>query len=232
MRPLSAIAVLSAVVALWVTRHAWRVGYERPGPINVALQGLKIVLVGYQYDFWLSSKLHTLTGVWNLEDLIGGIGYLIGMFSLLYLVADRLDITQHQLDSFVKYRIGLPACLAMSVMIALYVTGPGRQYISDAVTAETTVWLRGYWLTLLVCFGYIAVQIVQGLLILRRDPRSRRAANAYLCAVGVSVIGALSFVLEMKQLSWVLIRVEVVGYAVAASYTWHSKQHADVLLPR
>jgi H+/gluconate symporter-like permease len=191
-------------------------------------------VVGPEYNFWLSSKLHAATGVWNLEELIGHIGYMVGMFSVLYLVADRLDMTRAQFYSFVRYRIALPACLVIAIMVAIFVPGPGKHYVADTITAPETTWLRAYWLTLIVFSVYIGVQASQGLFILRRDPRSRRAANAYLCALGVSAVGALSFLLEIHQVSWVLIRVEVVAYAIAASYTWHAKRGADVpseLLP-
>lgn len=221
--------LLVAFVALWVTRNTWYVPWERPATINVVCQTFKIGIVASPAaSFWISSKLHTMTGVWNLEQLVSALGYFVGMFSVLYLVADRLDMTREQMYSFVKYRIGAPACIAMSLMTAIFVTGPGKAYVPDTVAAVTTPWLRAYWLVIAVSLSYILTLVTQALLVLRRDPRSRRAANSYLCAVGVSAACIVAFQLEIPLLQWVCIRVEVVAYAVAASYTWHSKQRVDV----
>jgi hypothetical protein len=234
VKAVSLTAVLAGLLALWIVRGSWYVPWERPAAINVTLQTFKIIVVWPGYNFRISSALHTITGVWNFEELLAHIGYMVGMFSVLYLVADRLDMTRSQFYSFVRYRIGLPACLVIALMSALFVSGPGKHYVADTITTPETTWLRAYWLTLIVFSVYIGVQAYQGLFILRRDPRSRRAANAYLCALGVSAVGAVSFMLELHQVSWVLIRVEVVAYAIAASYTWHAKRGADVpseLLP-
>jgi len=58
------------------------VPWERPATINVALQTFDVLIVMPQWDDWISAKLHALTGVWNCEELIGHVGYMIGMFSL------------------------------------------------------------------------------------------------------------------------------------------------------
>jgi uncharacterized membrane protein YadS len=72
------------------------------------------------------------------------------------------------------------------------------------------------------CF-YLLWHIGQALLILRRDDRSRRAATAYLVAVGISVCCGAAFIVAIEPLQWVMVRGEVVAYAIAASYTWRSK---------
>jgi hypothetical protein len=218
------VTLVAALLALWRIRHAWRIPWERPATIAVSLLTLDVLMMTRQLNWWLSRKLHAVTGLWNLEDLTGHILVVVAMCSLLYLVADRLDLTPSQFRWFVRFRIELPATLAIALMVALFVTGDiTDRYIPDTVAHEATGWLRGYWLTMSVACYYLLWNIAQVLLILRRDPRSRRAATAYLVAVGVSVCCGVAFILAIEPLQWLMVRAELVGFAVAASYTWRSK---------
>jgi hypothetical protein len=224
---LSLIATATIVVALlaiWSVRRSWYIPWERPATITVALLTLDVLLLTSPVSHWLSPKLHAVTGRWNLEDLTGHICVVIAMCSLLYLVADRLDMKPHQFRWFVRSRIELPATLAIALMVALFVTGDiSDRYIPDTVAADATTWLRAYWLTMSVACYYLLWNIAQVLLILRRDPRSRRAATAYLIATAVSAACGVAFIAAIEPLQWVMVRAEVVGFAIAASYTWRSK---------
>lgn len=228
MKVISAITILIGLLALWTIRGSWRLPWERPAAINLACQTFKLIVVLPVCDYWLSSKLHTLTGVWNIQELLGHLGYMFGMLCILYLVVSRLDMTADQFQSYVRYRIELPGTLVMACMVAVFIAGPGKHDMTDLVTAQVTPFLRMYWLTVAIALSFILVQATQALLILRRNPRSRCAANSYLWAVAVSAAGIVAFQLEIGWLQWVIIRLEVVAYAIAATYTWHSKQRADV----
>lgn len=225
---ISGATLLAGLMALWIIRESWYIPWERAAVINVALQTFKIIVVLPLWDHWVSNKLHTVTRVWNLEELLAHIGYMFGMLCVLFLVTSRLDMTREEFKSFVRYRIEIPGVLAISCMIACFVAGPGRQYVPDTVTSEITPWLRAYWLVVAISLSFILVQTIEALLILRRDPRSRRAANSYLCAALISAAGIVAFQLEILWMQWLMIRVEVIAYAVAASYTWHSKRGADI----
>jgi hypothetical protein len=221
---IATVTLVVALLALWSIRHAWSIPTERPATVAVALLAADVLLMTPQLNWWLSRKLHAITGVWNLEDLTGHMCVLIAMCCLLYLVADRLDMNPAQFRWFVRYRIELPCTIAFAVLAAVFVAGDiDDRYIADAVAAETTPWLRAYWLTMTTACFYLLWHIGQALLILRRDDRSRRAATAYLVAVGISVCCGAAFIVAIEPLQWVMVRGEVVAYAIAASYTWRSK---------
>lgn len=224
MGVIATVTLVVALLALWSIRHAWSIPTERPATVAVALLAADVLLMTPQLNWWLSRKLHAITGVWNLEDLTGHMCVLIAMCCLLYLVADRLDMNPAQFRWFVRYRIELPCTIAFAVLAAVFVAGDiDDRYIADAVAAETTPWLRAYWLTMTAACFYLLWHIGQALLILRRDDRSRRAATAYLVAVGISVCCGAAFIVAIEPLQWVMVRGEVVAYAIAASYTWRSK---------
>ena len=223
---IAAVTLVVALLALWSIRHTWGIPWERPAAAAVALLAIDVLIVTRPVTAWISPKLHALTGVWNLENLTGHVCVLAAMCALLYLVADRLDMTPRQFRWFVRARIELPATLAIALMTAAFLAGDiSDYYVDDPVTveADVTPLLRAYWLTMRVACYYLLWNIAQALLILRRDPRSRRAATAYLVAVGVSACCGLAFIVGIEPLQWLMVRAEVVGYAVAAWYAWRSK---------
>lgn len=228
MRPVSVAALVVAFLALWITRRSWLIPWERAGVLNVVLQMPKVIVAAPAVDVKISSKLHTFTGVWNLEELTAHLCYIVGIYSVLYMVASRLDMTRSEWRSFFRYRIELPAVLCIALTSALFMQGPGKSYVPDTISSEPTDWLRWYFFVMHTFEVFALIQIVQGLLILRRDPRSRKAANAYLCAVTVTFIAILAFQLELRCMQWLFVRFEVIAYAIAASYAWHSKRGAEV----
>lgn len=224
MTIIATATLVIVLAALWSIRRAWQVPFERAAVSALAFMCAQLVLALGPVDRWLSPLLHDLTGLWNLEDLIGHLLYLCGLFSIMYLVADHCDMTRGQFRWFVRNRLELPAIIVWSVMIAVFVAGDiGETYVPDVVAAEYTPWLRVYWLVMIVALAYIIAYTGRILLILRQDARSKRAATAYLAALGVSGVCCVAFIIGIPWLQWILVRCEVIGYAVAASYSWRNK---------
>ncbi len=225
-------ALVVALLALWSVRATWAIPWERPAALAVALMTAQLVLMARPVSDWLSPRLFALTGLWNIEDLAAHILYLCGMWSVLLLVADRLDMSTNQFRWYARYRMELPSILANMAMIAAFVFGGvGDRPVPDLVSTNPDTGLYVYWLVMIATVSYIIGHAGWILLQLRKDPRSKRAATAYLCALGLSGVCIVVFAAPgLIQLQWIMVRVEVVGYAVAASYTWRSKR-ADLPKP-
>lgn len=229
MTIVSTVAIVVALLALWITRAAWRSPWERPALINVVLQTFDLLVVMRTWNYRLSSNLHTLTGVWKLEELIGHLCYFLGMQTLLFLVVSRLDMTRAQFRSFVRYRIEIPGTMTIALMIALFCCSRvAKRYVPDTIAAKDGPWMRVYWMVLAAAVSCILLQIYHALMILREDPRSRRAANAYLFAIAINAACVVVSVFGFEYLRWLLVRAEVIAYAIAATYSWRIKQRADV----
>jgi hypothetical protein len=221
---IATVTLVVALVALWRIRHSWNIPWERPATLAVALLAVDVLLVTLPVEHWISPKLHALTGVWNVENLVGHICVVLAMCCLLYLFTDRLDMSRSQFRWFVRHRIELPATIVVALMSAAFLVGPiSDHYVDDPVTVDATGWLRVYWFTMSVGCYYLLWNIARVLLILRRDEGSRPAANAYLIATGVSASCGIAFAWGIEPLAWVMVRAELIAYAVAASYTWRRK---------
>lgn len=212
-----------AVTSMWILRRAWRTPWERPALVNVGLQTFDVVLSLRLVNRRASSVLHTVTGVWNCEELIGHCCYIVGMFSLLYLVASRLDMTPSQFRRFARFRIELPATFTVALMVAIFVPNKGHLYVPDTIAEAASKWMHAYWTLMCWTVMFILVQVFNGLRVLRREPHNRKTANAYTMACSVSVVCCLAFVFQLEHLQWLLVRGEVIAYSIAAAYGWRIK---------
>ncbi|HET9874904.1 MAG TPA: hypothetical protein VFQ37_03965 [Mycobacterium sp.] len=219
------VTLASGGLALWIRRHTWRMPWETAATANVALQTLNVVLLWPLVSHWISPKLHAVTGLWNVEELVGHIAYTLGLAAVLYMAAARLDMTGRQFSRFVNLRIGLPLALFIPVVIAIFMhAGLGLHDVSDLVFVDVSPWLLCYWCLYIAAIAYLLGQAALALLALRRDPRQTRAADFYLAAIGVSLLCCFAFLVDANSMvKWTLIRAEVVAYALAAGYSWHMK---------
>lgn len=222
---LTALTLVCAGAALWVRRYTWRMPWETAATANVALQTLNVVLLWAPVSHWISPKLHALTGLWNLEELIGHVAYTLGLAAVLYMAAARVEMTGRQFTRFVNLRIALPLALFIPAVTLIFVHGGlGREYVSDLVFLDASPWLLGYWYLYVAAIAYLLGQAAMALLALRRDPRQTRAADFYLAAVAVSLLCGFAFLVDANAIArWAFIRAEVVAYALAAGYSWHMK---------
>ena len=67
------IAITLACISwsLWIRRVTWSCRWEVAATLNIALQGIAVILMSPLASETLGHWLHALTGMWNLEDYIG-----------------------------------------------------------------------------------------------------------------------------------------------------------------
>ncbi|OBB89123.1 hypothetical protein A5760_23060 [Mycobacterium colombiense] len=221
----TAAALLPAGYVLWIRRHTWRTPWETAATLNVLLLGLNALLTAPRVDRWVSPKLHSVTGWWNVEELIGHLCYLCALMSLLYMAAARLDMTDRQLNRFINSRIRIPATVFIPwVVFTFFYGGCADRYVPDLLLLDPSPWQMCYRWLYIVATVFLLGQAATVLLILRRDPYQTRAADLYLAAIALTFMGCFAFIFDCNDvLRWALIRVVVVAYAVAAGYSWRSK---------
>jgi hypothetical protein len=193
--------------------------------INVLLQGSEIVLLSPPVERWLDPKLHSLTGLWNVQELVAYLLFLVGMFMMTFMTVSRLSMTDRQLAKFVRQWLVRPATLCIPVTVAIFVYGGvGRVDTPDLVLTHQTLGIRAFWMSLVVAVTYLMMISGQALLVVRRDPTQRRAANAYLAAVAASGATTLAIASNVNaELAWYLIRVETLAHALATGYAWRDR---------
>lgn len=227
---LVALAALTvASVALWVRRDTWRTRWDTAATLNVALQSLNVALLYPRVSWHVSPRLHVVTGMWNVEDLIGHAAYLAGLASLMYMAVTRIKMTDAERRLYLKQRLGLPAAVFLPLLIGFFMASGGTSYyVADLHFIQVTGVLMCYWLLFIGGSVYLLATTASMLLVIRRDPRSTDVVDMYLGAIGVSfcsfAAAIASFAIDgFNMVTWMLIRAEVIAYALVAAYSWRRR---------
>jgi hypothetical protein len=229
------ITITLACVAwsLWIRRVTWNCRWEVAATLNIALQGAAVLLMSPLASETVGQLLHSLTGLWNLEDYIGHDCYVVAASAIVYNAMGRLQDDHATQASFKQY-VERPATLCIPLLLATFSVGNGAAiYRPDFFTVPTDFWLSAYWLLLCGTLIYLLGYGSRALLILRRDPRSRRIANVYLLASASGIIACTVRIitayvpplqeLEGGTLVWFFACTCGAGFALASAHSWRIK---------
>lgn len=220
--------------SLWIRRLTWSSRWEFAATLNIALQGGAVLLMSPWASETVGVVLHTLTGKYNLEDYIGHDLYIVAASAVAYNTLGRLQ-DDHDLQRSFKQYVEMPATLCIPLLLVTFTLGNGAKiYAADFFTVPTDFWLNMYWLLLCATLIYLLGYVTRALLVLRRDPRSRKVANIYLVASASGVAACLArlataFIPQLQVwdngsvLVWVFACGCGAGFAITSAESWRNK---------
>jgi hypothetical protein len=234
-----AIAVLIAITisciawSLWIRRVTWNSRWEVAATLNIALQGAAVLLMSPLASETVGVALHALTGKWNLEDYIGHDLYIVAASAVVYNALGRLQDDQALQRSFKQF-VERPATLCIPLLLVTFSLGNGAAiYRPDFFDVPTDFWLNTYWLLLCGTLIYLLGYGARALLVLRKDPRSRRIANIYLVASASGIIACVVRIttayvpalqaIEGGTLVWFFACMCGAGFALTSAQSWRMK---------
>lgn len=230
---LIALTLASVTWSLWIRRVTWHCRWEVAATLNIALQGLAVALMSPAASTTLGVALHHLTGKWNLEDYLGHDCYIVAASAIVYNALGRLCDDEAMQKSFKQY-VERPATLCIPLLLAAFSVGNGAKiYRADFFQVPTDIWLTLYWVLLCGTLIYLLSYGMRALLVLRKDPRSRRIANVYLVAsasgitacvirITTAVVTPLQHI-EGGSLVWLFACLCGATFALAAAHSWRQK---------
>jgi hypothetical protein len=233
------VTTTAAVVTgycLWVRRGSWGQPWELGSSITVA--GMFTCLLFMAPTWWaqlLSTPLHFLTGVWNVDDLFGHLAYLTALIALVKTLVNRIDLAEP--ERFTRKCLELPIAIMLPLLLGLFYAAAPREHARDLFAAPATLWLNLYWVVLCACASYLITLLWRLLLVVRRDPRSRITANVYLAAIMVDSGCVVSIIVSRMVpdyphvVTWLLLCVAASGYALAPAYSWRQKTKRPAMEP-
>ena len=219
--------------SLWIRRVTWSCRWEFAATLNIALQGVAVLMMSPLASETIGVGLHALTGKWNLSAYIGHDCYIVAASSVVYNALGRLADDHTMRTSFKQY-VERPATLCIPLLLATFSIGNGaRIYRPDFFQVPTDFWLNMYWLLLCATLIYLLVYGGRALLVLRKDPRSRMMANIYLAASAAGVMACAvrlvtAFVPTIQSvqgatLIWIFACMCGAGFALASARSWRIK---------
>jgi len=227
---LIAITLLCIAWSLWIRRVTWSCRWEVAATLNIALQGLAVLLMSPWASQLLGPWLYHLTGKWNLEDYLGHDAYIVAASAIVYNSLGRLE-ADHAMHQRFKQFVERPATLCIPLLLAAFWLGNGASvYRPDFFTVPTDFWLTTYWLLLCGMLIYLLGYGARALLILRGDPRSRRIANVYLLASAMGIMACsvrivTAFVPALQTVAgsimiWTFACACGAGFALTSAHSW------------
>ncbi|SBS75998.1 conserved membrane hypothetical protein [uncultured Mycobacterium sp.] len=219
--------------SLWIRRVTWGCRWEIAATLNIALQAAAVLLMSPLASETIGHWLHSLTGVWNLEDYIGHDLYVVAASAIVYNALGRLQDDNAMQTAFKQY-VERPATLCIPLLLATFSIGNGaRIYRSDFFTVPTDFWLSAYWLLLCGTLIYLLGYGSRALLVLRQDPRSRRIASIYLMASASGITACVIRIVtayvpalqefEGGKLVWFFACACGAGFALTSAHSWRIK---------
>ena len=153
--------------------------------------------------------------------------------AIVYDALGRLQDDNALQASFKQY-VERPGHAVHPLLSATFSLGNGAAiYRPDFFDVPTDFWLNTYWLLLCGTLIYLLAYGSRALLVLRKDPRSRRIANIYLaasisgimaCAVRITTAYVTPIqALEGGTLVWMFACMCGAGFALASAHFWRIK---------
>jgi hypothetical protein len=201
--------------------------------LNIALQGCAVALMSPLASDTVGVVLHNLTGEWNLQNYLGHDCYVVAASAIVYNALGRLGDDNSFQASFKQY-VERPATLCIPLLLATFsLSGGSRTYARDFFLVRTDFWLTLYWLLLCATLAYLLLFGSRALLVLRKDPRSRRVATVYLfataCGLTTCGVRAVTALVPPFQgpvgagLVWFFACLCGATFAVSSAYAWGQK---------
>ena len=224
------ITLICMAWSLWIRRVTWTCRWEIAATLNIALQALAVAFMSPFAHQTVGTWIHGLTGVWNVNAYIGHDCYIVAASAIVYNAVGRLQDDVAMQKMFTQY-VERPATLCIPVLLALFsLSNASREYSPDLFTMPTDGWLTAYWIVLCSMIVYLLAFGGRALLVLRRDPQSKRIADIYLMATGsgmaactIRVITALAPTLqpwENGRLVWLFACMCGAVFALASAHSW------------
>ncbi|WP_299563981.1 hypothetical protein [uncultured Mycolicibacterium sp.] len=228
-----AVTLVCMAWCLWIRRGTWMSRWEVAATLNIALQCAALLLMSPVASATLGHWLHTLTGMWNLEDYLGHACYIAAASAIAYNATTRLR-EGHPLQVHFHRNVELPATLGVALMLVFFTLGNGAAvYSPDFFLVPSDLWLAVYWVLAAALLIYLQIQAVRALTLLRDDPRSRLVANWSLVAVSFGIAACLLRIVtvvfprsgDVFTTFWVWVLACLCGsiLALAATYSWRRK---------
>jgi hypothetical protein len=227
---LISITLVCIAGSLWVRRRTWFSRWEVAGTLCIAAQGCAALLISPTASAILGPPLHAISGMWNLEDFLGHVSYVVAAVALAQTVLSRIT-DDDRLQEIGTQWIERPATVCIPLMLAAWALGNGSKiYRSNFYEVPGDAWLKIYWLLFSIMLIYLLAWTLRGVLFLRRIPRHRPTATVYLVLVVAGIAVCTARIVtewcswpEHGVVGWLSTFAGGIIFAVAAARSWRTK---------
>ncbi|CAJ1505385.1 hypothetical protein MU0083_003679 [[Mycobacterium] kokjensenii] len=213
---------------LWVRRDTWWSRWEAGATLAIAMEGLALLLLTPWAGDELGPALHTVTGFWNLQQLVGWLCLLVGVLANVYHMLVRLTDPANVLPIMRKHLL-VPLGLGVTVLLVTFAKSERGAVPDMFTTLSGDIWLTVYEATSGAIVLFMSAYVNRLLLALRHDPRAKATLTLYVvamlfavAALAVAVISIL-FGHYAGPAIWACICLSVGVFAYGLTRSWQEK---------
>lgn len=221
--------VVVAIYSLWVRRDTWWSRWEIGITLAIGLELCALVLTSPWAAGAIGPSVHTITQIWNVQQLLGHICFVVAVAANIYHVLPRLADFDRIRPLFRRH-VERPILIAVVALVAVFVVGDA-DYRPDGFSTggDTGAWADIYWLLLCGLLIYLSGYATRLLLIVRSDPRAREtvelyaASSAFALAALVAQLSTTWTKTDASQLVWPCACIAVAIFAYGSARSWKAK---------
>lgn len=230
MTPVFIVATVAMVTyALWVRRDTWWSRWEVGATFAIAMEGCALLLLTPWAGDELEANLHSLLGLWNVQQVLGLLCLLAGVIGNIYHMLVRLTDPAHVWPIMRKHLL-VPVGLCVAVMlVAFFNTDRGFEPDIFAVLTGDH-WVTTFEVTCSAALLYLSGYVARLLFSLRHDHRARTTILLYLAAmtfaVAACLVGIISIVIgrDAGPAIWACVCLSVSIFAYGLARSWQAKR--------
>lgn len=222
-------ASLAVVVySLWVRRHTWRSRWEIGASSGILLDGCALVLMSPWASAVIGPPLHDITGLWNLQTMLGHLCLIAAVASIIHHILARLA-DERQLRVLFRSHITVPVRFAVLLLVPAFAIADERHHLDLFATESNGIWLTVYWFVVGSLLIYLCSYSGRVLLILRPDPRATTTVNIYLASAAfgllasVLLLGNAWITTDVSTAVWLCACLAVAIFAYGSARSWRAK---------
>ncbi|MCV7442433.1 hypothetical protein H7K33_09375 [Mycobacterium paraense] len=213
--------------AQWVRRGTWRMQWEAPTTGASLMLAISLVLIAPAADPVIGRALFLVTGRYHVDDLLGHIMAPAALASSTLAGLMRMPSMRDRIIPLLHW----PFTLAVGAMVALFTrTSASHDPTPDMFQIpHDHHWIEAYFAVVWLLLLYLGALNAWVALRLRRDPRSRPVARAWLIGVGFGAGGMVGWALPWLHLTawydWgrLAMCAATTVFAIATARSWQRK---------
>lgn len=221
--------VMVALYSLWVRRDTWWSRWEIGITLAITLETFALVLMSPWAAETLGPWVHQATRIWNLQQLLGHICFVVAVGANIYHVLARLADFDRFRPMF-RRQVELPVQAGVTAMVIVFVIADAGYRPDGFSNGEGGGALASaYWVLMCALLIYLSGYATRVLLVLRSDQRAKETIELYAASTTFAVAALMALLsnawsrADVSSLVWLCACISVGIFAYGSARSWQAK---------
>lgn len=227
--PLIAATVIVTLYCLWIRRDTWWSRWEIGITLALTLETVALLLMSPWASHTLGPGLHHITHIWNIQQLVGHLCFVVAIAANIFHVLARLADFDKFRPMF-RLQVQLPVQICATALVGIFIAADAS-YRPDGFSTlgGGGAWASAYWVLLSLLMIYLSGYATRVLSMLRADPRAKETIELYTASTAFAVAGIMAMMsnawcdADVSPLIWLCACISVIIFAIGSARSWQAK---------